>query len=180
MPPASLPFCSSPFQSSGFPIFSLVLKTGVYKCLQMHQVSCMCPEPLTSQYGTSRDISPLLLKIHTKNYLAFFKSQLWLNSFKKIVHFQLVKKMQQQLNGLRCSTSKMKFTFLENSCIHHSKLNMKQLLLCCDHVFANKQNIQRCHVMGSSWARDQHKSYAGSCARGPHLTSAFGWARITE
>lgn len=68
-----LPFGSSSFQSSGFPTCSLVLKTRVYKCLQLHQVSCTCPEPLTSQHGMGRDISPPLLEIHTKKYLTFLR-----------------------------------------------------------------------------------------------------------
>lgn len=57
---------------------------------------------------------------------------------------------------------------------------MKHLLLCCDHVFANKQNIQCSHLMDTGWARDQHKSYAGSHAKRLHLTSAFGWGYTTE
>lgn len=61
---------------------------------------------------------------------------------------------------------------------------MKHILLCCDHVFSNKQNTQHSHVMdgkGSGWAAlVSHKSHAGSHARVLHLASAFVRDHITE
>lgn len=65
--------------------------------------------------------------------------------------------MLQQLNRLRYSTSKKNFTFYKTS-FHHRKLNMKHLLLCCDHVFSNEQNTEHSHIMDgkdSGWARAQ-------------------------
>lgn len=89
--------------------------------------------------------------------------------------------MQQQLNGLRYSTSKMKSTFYKTPVFTTANSiwnNFCCVVTIC--LFTNKQNFQCSHVMDTGWARDKHKSYAGSHARRLHLTSAFGWGHITE
>lgn len=68
--------------------------------------------------------------------------------------------MEQQLNGLRYSTSKKNFTFSKTS-FHHRKLNMKHLLLCCDHVFSNEQNTEHSMSCMEKIVAEQEHNYSG-------------------
>lgn len=102
--------------------------------------------PLASQYGMGKDISPSLLEIHNKSSLVFSRSQLWLDSFQKIVNFQLVRKNEAGAEWTKIQHFQNEAHVSQNYCFHCRKFNIKHLLLCCD-VFSGKQNTQHSRVM---------------------------------
>ena len=95
--------------------------------------------------------------------------------------------MQQQLNGLRYSTSKMKFTFYKTtvSTTENSTWN----IFCCAVTMCfpiNKTPSTPMSWMEKIVAEQEHNCsgvtqiICWSCARGLHLASAFVWGHITE